>query len=120
MVKPAARFERREARVRYALRSQRNGRARLSVHRTGRHIYAQIIDDQQGMTLAAASSLEKALRDELKLGADKDAAKRVGQLVAERARAKGVTRVVFDRGGFKFHGRVKALAEGAREAGLEF
>jgi large subunit ribosomal protein L18 len=93
-------------------------RPRLSVHRSGRHIYAQVIDDEAGRTLAAASSLDKDLKD--KTGATTDAAASVGKAVAERAKAAGITKVVFDRGGFIFHGRVKALADAAREGGLEF
>ena len=120
MVKAADRFERRGRRARYALRKAANGRARLSVFRSGRHIYGQVIDDAAGRTLAAASTLEKDLRAELKTGADREAAKRVGLLLAERARAAGVEQVVFDRGGYKYHGRVQALAEGAREGGLAF
>ncbi|HMR31972.1 MAG TPA: 50S ribosomal protein L18 [Geminicoccaceae bacterium] len=120
MVKAADRFERRGRRARYALRKAANGRARLSVFRSGRHIYGQVIDDAAGRTLAAASTLEKNLRAELKTGADREAAKRVGLLLAERARAAGVEQVVFDRGGYKYHGRVQALAEGAREGGLAF
>ena len=120
MVKAADRFERRERRARYVLRKVANGRARLSVHRSGRHIYGQIIDDAAGRTLAAASTLDKDLRAGLKTGADREAAKRVGLLLAERAKAAGVEQVVFDRGGYKYHGRVQALAEGAREGGLAF
>ena len=120
MVKPAARFERRRRRVRYALKVNGSGRPRLSVFRSGRHIYGQVIDDEQGRTLAAASTLDKGLRAELKTGADQEAAKRVGLLLAERAKAAGVETVMFDRGGYKYHGRVKALAEGAREGGLQF
>ncbi len=88
--------------------------------RSGRHIYAQVIDDAKGATLAAASTLDKDLKTRLKTGADKDAAKQVGLLVAERAKAAGVEAVVFDRGGYLYHGRVKALADGAREGGLQF
>ena len=88
--------------------------------RSGRHIYAQIIDDTKGMTLAAASSLDAELKKKLKTGADKEAAKQVGLLVAERAKAAGIEAVVFDRGGYLYHGRVKALADGAREGGLAF
>jgi large subunit ribosomal protein L18 len=90
------------------------------VYRSSEHIYAQIIDDAEGRTLAAASSLEKDLRGALKTGADKAAAEAVGKLVAERAKAAGVSQVVFDRGAYLFHGRVKALADGAREGGLDF
>ena len=120
MVKPAERFERRRRRVRYALRENGNGRVRLSVFRSGRHMYGQLIDDARGVTLAAASTLEKALREELKTGADRAAAHRVGLLLAERAKAAGIEAVMFDRGGYKYHGRVKALADGAREGGLQF
>lgn len=113
-------FERRKRRVRSSLRKVAGDRPRLSVFRSNQQIYAQIIDDRRGVTLASASSLEKSMRDELKSGADKDAAARVGTLVAERAVAAGVTTVVFDRGGYLFHGRVKALADAAREGGLSF
>lgn len=109
---------RRARRVRYMLRKQANGRPRLSVHRSGRHIYAQIIDDSQGVTLAAASTLDKALKSDK--GVSVDIAKAVGELIAKRAKEAKVQRVVFDRGGFLFHGRVKALADAAREAGLDF
>ncbi|WAC26725.1 MULTISPECIES: 50S ribosomal protein L18 [unclassified Ancylobacter] len=112
--------ERRKARVRRAIRATANGRPRLSVHRSSKHIYAQIIDDARGVTLAAASSLEKDLRDSLKTGADVAAAQAIGKLVAERAIAAGVKDVVFDRGAFIYHGRVKALADAAREGGLNF
>jgi large subunit ribosomal protein L18 len=111
---------RRKLRVRTRIARFSGGRLRLSVHRSSKHIYAQVIDDTAGCTLAAASSLDKGLRVELKTGADIEAAKRVGQLIAERAVAAGVTKVVFDRGGYLFHGRVKALADAAREAGLVF
>lgn len=100
--------------------SNRETRPRLSIHRTGKQIYAQIIDDLQGKTLAAASSLEADLKEKLKTGANQDAATQVGKLVAERAKKAGVKKVVFDRGRFLYHGRVKALAEGARDGGLEF
>lgn len=112
--------ERRKARVRRAIRATANGRPRLSVHRSSKHIYAQVIDDARGVTLAAASSLEKDLRDSLKTGADVAAAQAIGKLVAERAIAAGVKDVVFDRGAFIYHGRVKALADAAREGGLNF
>lgn len=110
----------RRARVRRALKRVAGGRPRLSVFRSSQHIYAQVIDDTAGTTLVSASSREKDLRGSLKTGADIAAAKEVGKLVAERAKAKGVKKVVFDRGGYLFHGRVKALAEAAREGGLEF
>ncbi len=112
--------ERRRKRLRYQLRRKAGGRPRLSVFRSGKHIYAQVIDDGAGRTLAAASSIEKALRDSLPTGADKGAASAVGKLIAERASAAGVTQVVFDRGSYLYHGRVKALAEAAREGGLAF
>jgi len=111
-------FDRRRRRVRTALRSRAAGKLRLSIHRSGRHIYAQVIDDAAGTTVAAASTLDKNLKG--KTGATKDGAAAVGKAVAERAKAAGVSKVVFDRGGFLFHGRVKALADAAREGGLEF
>lgn len=112
--------ERRADRVRRAVKAAANGRPRLSVHRSSKNIYAQIIDDEKGVTLAAASSLESALKGSLKTGADAAAATAVGKLVAERALTAGVKSVVFDRGRFIYHGRVKALAEAAREGGLDF
>ena len=111
---------RRKQRVRLSLRRSAAGRPRLSVFRSSKHIYAQVIDDLKGETLASASSLEKALREGSKTGANIDAAKAVGKLVAERAVQAGVTKVVFDRGGYLYHGRVKALADAARESGLSF
>ena len=111
-------FERRRQRVRTSLRKRGGDRARLSVHRSGRHIYAQVIVDGEGRTVAAASTLEKDVRGSS--GATVTSAQDVGRRIAERAKAAGVTRVVFDRGGFLFHGRVKALADAAREGGLEF
>jgi large subunit ribosomal protein L18 len=120
MVKPAERFVRRARRTRFAIRQNAAGRPRLSVFRSSRHIYGQVIDDAAGRTLAAASTLDPGLRAALKTGADREAAKRVGQLLAERAKAAGVEQVVFDRGGYRYHGRVQALAEGAREGGLSF
>jgi|SRR3954449_12384042 large subunit ribosomal protein L18 len=111
-------FDRRRQRVRTSLRKRSGTRARLSVHRSGRHIYAQVIDDVAGRTVAAASTLDKDLRKVT--GATLDGAQEVGRRIAERAKAAGVTQVVFDRGGFIFHGRVKALADAAREGGLEF
>ncbi|MEP9347332.1 50S ribosomal protein L18 [Xanthobacter sp. KR7-225] len=120
MAKDLQAQERRKAKVRRALRVAANGRPRLSVHRTSLHIYAQIIDDAKGETVVSACSLEKDLRSTLKTGADTEAAKTIGKLVAERALAKGVSEVVFDRGAYIYHGRVKALAEGAREGGLQF
>jgi large subunit ribosomal protein L18 len=103
-----------------AVRRRAGGRPRLSVFRSNKNIYAQVIDDAKGITLAAASSLEKDVRGALKSGADKAAAEAVGKLVAERASANGVKEVVFDRGAYMFHGRVKALADAAREGGLSF
>jgi large subunit ribosomal protein L18 len=111
---------RRKGRVRGRVKRAAHGRVRLSVHRSSKHIYAQIIDDDKGITLAAASSLEKAQRDSRKTGANVEAAKAIGKLVAERAKEKGVSDVVFDRGSYLYHGRVKALAEAAREGGLNF
>ncbi len=112
-------FARRQRRTRYALRKAGGSRPRLSIFRSGKHIYAQVIDDRKGLTLAAASSLDEGLKG-LKSGADKDAATKVGKLIAERAIAAGVKEVVFDRGGYMFHGRVAALATAAREGGLSF
>ena len=111
-------FDRRRRRVRTSLRARASGKPRLSVHRSGRHIYAQVIDDAAGKTVASASTLEKEAR--AKTGATVASAQDVGRRIAERAKAAGVTQVVFDRGGFLFHGRVKALADAAREGGLEF
>jgi large subunit ribosomal protein L18 len=113
-------FARRQRRTRAQIQRKAVDRARLSVFRSSKHIYAQIIDDAKGVTVAAASSVDKDLRAKLKTGADIAAAKEVGKLVAERAVKAGVKQVVFDRGGYLFHGRVKALAEGAREGGLSF
>jgi large subunit ribosomal protein L18 len=111
-------FDRRRQRVRTSLRKRGGDRPRLSIHRSGRHIYAQVINDGEGRTVAAASTLDKEVRG--KAGATTDSAQDVGRRIAERAKAAGVTRVIFDRGGFLFHGRVKALADAAREGGLEF
>ena len=113
-------LERRKARVRRTIKAVAGERPRLSVFRSSKHIYAQVIDDRKGATVAAASSLEKTMRSSLKTGADTDAAKAVGKLVAERASAAGVKDVVFDRGNYMYHGRVKALADAAREGGLNF
>ena len=107
-------------RLRYQIRLKGHGRPSLSVFRSEQNIHAQVIDDAQGHTLAAASSLDKGLRESLRTGANKEAATAVGKLLAERALAAGVTQVVFDRGSYLYHGRVKALAEAAREAGLDF
>ena len=112
--------ERRQARVRRSLKARSGDRPRLSVFRSSKHIYAQIIDDAQGKTLAAASTVDKDVKGKLKTGADKAAAAAVGKLVAERAVKAGVKEVVFDRGGYMYHGRIKALAEAAREGGLSF
>jgi large subunit ribosomal protein L18 len=113
--------KRRAQRVRNRLRTVANGRPRLSVFRSAKNIYAQVIDDENGVTLAAASSLEGEKKAKAKAkGSDKDAAAKVGALVAQRAIEKGVKDVVFDRGGYLYHGRVKALADAAREAGLNF
>jgi large subunit ribosomal protein L18 len=113
-----ARTDRRKATVRRAIKEAATGRARLTVFRSSKHIYAQVIDDLKGATVAAASSLEKDMRS--KTGANVDAAKAVGKLVAQRAIEKGVKSVVFDRGGYLYHGRIKALADAAREGGLQF
>ena len=111
---------RRMGRVRGHIKRAAHGRVRLSVHRSSKHIYAQVIDDLKGSTLVAASSMEKTMRDGGKTGANIDAAKAIGKLVAERAKEKGIVDVVFDRGRYLYHGRVKALADAAREAGLKF
>ena len=113
-------FLRRSRRVRHTLKRAANGRVRLSVFRSSKHIYAQLIDDAKGETLVAASSLEKTTREGAKTGANIAAAKVVGKLLAERAKEKGIKDVVFDRGGYLYHGRIKALADAAREAGLNF
>jgi len=114
------RTARRTATVRRKVRLAARGRARLSVFRSSKHIYAQLIDDDKGVTLAAASTLEKSMRESVKTGANVEAAKAVGKLIAERAKEKGIKEVVFDRGGYLYHGRVKALADAAREGGLNF
>ncbi len=113
-------FERRRDRVRRSIRKAAGGRPRLSIFRSSKQIYAQIIDDAKGHTIASASTIEKDLKGSLKTGADVAAAAAVGKLVAERAVAAGVKQVVFDRGGYMYHGRIKALADAAREGGLEF
>ncbi len=113
-------FAKRQARVRRSIKKNASGRLRLSIHRSSAHIYAQVIDDAKGTTLAAASSMDKTLKGALKSGANKAAAAAVGKLVAERAVKAGVKEVVFDRGAFLYHGRVKALADAAREGGLKF
>ena len=118
MTKGLSLFEKRRRRVRTALRAKAGQRPRLSIHRSSQHIYAQVIDDNAGVTLVSASTLEKDVRDVT--GATTTAAADVGKRLAARAKAAGVDTVVVDRGGFQFHGRVRALAEGAREAGREF
>jgi large subunit ribosomal protein L18 len=120
MTKLSDRILRRQGRVRGTLRRAAGYRKRLSVFRSSKHIYAQVIDDDAGVTVASASSLEKTSREGLKTGASVDAAKAVGKLIAERAQEKGVKDVVFDRGGYLYHGRVKALADAARDGGLNF
>lgn len=119
-IKSRALFERRKQRVRSAIRRQTNDRIRLSVFRSGKHIYAQLIDDSKGMTLAAASSLDADVKGQVKSTSTIEAAKVIGSLIAQRAKKANVKEVVFDRGGYLFHGRVKALADAAREAGLSF
>ncbi|MDQ0326934.1 large subunit ribosomal protein L18 [Rhodopseudomonas julia] len=114
------RTERRKGRVRAALKRVAYGRPRLSVFRSSQHIYVQIIDDTQGRTLVSASTVDKDLRETLKSGANVQAATAVGKLLAERAKAAGIEKVQFDRGGYIYHGRIKALADAAREAGLDF
>jgi large subunit ribosomal protein L18 len=118
--KSKALFERRQQRARTSLRSKSAGRPRLSVFRSSKHIYAQIIDDAKGATVVAASTLEADIKGKVKTGADIKAAKEVGLLIASRAIKAGLKEVVFDRGGYIYHGRVKALADGAREGGLSF
>jgi len=118
--KSKALFDRRKERVRFALRKQTNNRVRLSVFRSGQHIYAQLIDDTKGETLAAASSLDADVKSKVKSTSTIEAAKAIGSLIAVRAAKVNVKEVVFDRGGYLFHGRVKALADAAREAGLSF
>jgi large subunit ribosomal protein L18 len=113
-------FERRKRRVRFKIRQHANGKPRISVFRSGKHIYAQLIDDANGVTIASASSIDKEIRGDLKNGGNKDAAQKVGSLLAKRALEKKVTACVFDRGAYLFHGRVKSLADAAREAGLQF
>ena len=112
--------ERRSARVRKALKARAYGRPRLSVFRSHKNIYAQIIDDAQGVTIASASSLDPKVRTEIRTGGDINAASVIGKLIAERAKEAGISEVVFDRGSYLYHGRVKALADAAREGGLNF
>ena len=120
MTKLSDRIKRRQGRVRGTLRRTAGERKRLSVFRSSKHIYAQVIDDDQGVTLVAASSIEKSAREGQKTGASVAAAKTVGKLIAQRAQEQGIKDVVFDRGSYLYHGRVKALAEAAREGGLNF
>ena len=120
MTKLKDRIERRKGRVRGVLRAAAGERKRLSVFRSSKHIYAQLIDDNHGSTLVSASSMEKVALEGLKTGASVAAAKAVGKLIAQRAHEKGIKDVIFDRGSYLYHGRVKALADAAREAGLNF
>ena len=120
MATAKVRTERRKGVVRRRVKAAAAGRKRLSVFRSSKHIYAQVIDDTKGATVASASSIEKDLRGNLKTGADISAAKAVGKLLAERAVQQGVSEVVFDRGGYLYHGRIKALADAARAGGLVF
>lgn len=120
MLSPKSLYQRRKMRSRYQLEKKSAGRIRLTVHRSGAHIYAQVIDDKIGNTLAAASSIDTELKGKIKTGANKEAAAAVGELVAVRALKAGVKQVVFDRSGYRFHGRVAELAEAARKAGLDF
>ena len=113
-------FNRRKGRARQKIQRKSELRPRLSVFRSGKHIYAQVIDEDQGKIVAAASTVEKDTRSELKSGSNKEAAGRIGKTIAERTLAAGVTAVVFDRGAYRYHGRVKALADAAREGGLKF
>ena len=117
---PKELFEKRKSRVRTALKKAANGKMRLSVFRSGKHIYVQVIDDAKGATVASASTLDKEIRDQIKKSSTIEAASIIGKVVAERALKSGVSEVVFDRGGYIYHGRVKALADAAREAGLKF
>ena len=112
-------FERRKRRNRFNLKNKKSNHHRLSVFRSSKNIYAQIIDDQKGHTIVSASSIEKSMKS-IKSGGNIEAAKKIGFIVAERAVKKGVSVIIFDRGGYKYHGRVKALAESARSAGLKF
>ena len=120
MLRKTELYERRKKRSRFQIRQHGQGRPRLSVFRSNKHIYAQIIDDRNGRTVAAASSLDRELKGKLDGGTDREAAKTVGRLVAERALSAGISDVVFDRGGYRYHGRVQALADAAREGGLKF
>ncbi len=117
---PRELFQKRKGRIRSALKKAANGKMRLSVFRSGLHIYAQVIDDAKGVTVASASTLDKEVRSNLKKTSTVEAASFIGKVIAERAVKSGVSEVVFDRGGYIYHGRVKALADAAREAGLKF
>ena len=120
MIRTADKYKRRQSRNRHKIALRAAGKPRLSVHRTNTNIYAQIIDDSKRATLAAAGTLEKDVQKTIKLGSNKAAAEAIGKLIAERAQKAGVTTVVFDRGAYLYHGRVKALADAARAAGLQF
>ena len=120
MAKPEKLFKRRQVRTRAAIQRRAVDRPRLTVFRSNRYIYAQVIDDKDGKTLVSASSLEKDLRAKFAAHATAEAANEVGKLIAQRAKAAGISTVVFDRGGYRYHGRVKALADAAREGGLSF
>ncbi|CAM1637968.1 50S ribosomal protein L18 [Bartonella sp. B10834G6] len=120
MASPKEILQRRAQRVRRQVKAVANGRMRLSVHRSNMNIYVQIIDDLHSRTVASASTLDKELRSSIKGGANVKAASAVGKLIAERAKAAGVKEVVFDRGAYIYHGRIKALADAAREGGLNF
>ena len=117
---PKKLFERRKARVRFAVKAAANGKLRLSIFRSCNHIYAQIIDYVKGLTVASASTLDKEVRTQIKKSSTVEAAGFIGKVIAERAAKSGISEVVFDRGGYIYHGRVKALADAAREAGLKF
>ncbi len=119
-IKAAIKHKNRARRTRFSIKRKSRGRIRLTVFRSSRHIYAQIVDDTQGHTLAAASSLDEGIKGTVKTGADIEAAKAVGKRIAEQAKEKNIDKVVFDRGRYIYHGRVKALADAAREAGLSF
>ena len=120
MSRLTVRTARRTATVRRKVKAAAAGRPRLSVFRSSKQIYAQLIDDVKGQTIASASSVEKTAREGAKTGANIEAAKAVGKRIAERAKEKGIKDVVFDRGGYLYHGRIKALADAAREGGLNF
>ncbi len=120
MSTPRELFEKRKGRIRSALKKAANGKMRLSVFRSGKHIYAQVIDDAKGATVVSASTLDKEVRENIKKSSTVEAASFIGKIVAERAVKSGISEVVFDRGGYIYHGRVKALADAAREAGLKF